>query len=503
MIKELGELQPIEFNRFGFGSQEEWMVARNLPVNSNLQMKINRTQEGTYLLVISPPKGNNIVIESEDLQQLSSTMETIQLNMEKDKIIENYGIESTSTERVKISEDKNKGDPKIMEQMQGLCNDILRLYGITELEETFDGYDDFIEYLYDLAYEQGIKLNLSNNPEIKSKLDMLKELDQISNTYILTSLDDIRIGGEQLTDSRETANFLIENAKSNEFKGAVDLSEYPDEIQNYLLKFFYNQDIELTDEQLKALNEYKGADFTLVNEVLRGNFENIIKAENPNDTIERICRIIMGISSTMKSMPERKYDLVIGRKGTGAGKKFEVGEENEYDSFVSFGTNDGTSIGNGQSIYTYKRILGKDTKAIPMELVCTPEILSQVRDENEMLVNPFTFEVSKMQRADNGNTLIMMANEHEISVEEILIRRLRKLAVQSPNLEVTIQKEIQKIEDIKLQEQVESEQSPEQILSETVDYYGQRNGLKQMKHLVAKVREQIQYIKNNFKGNER
>lgn len=204
MIKRLENLKPIWFNCIGFGIQEEWMVARNMPINSNLQMEINKTPSGTYLLVIRPPKGNNIVIESENLEQLSTAMEVIQLNIEKDKITGNHGIESISTERIRIGEDNGNRNKKVIEEMQSICRDILASYGITDLDEkTFEDFDDFMNYIRDLFHQHGLPLlGLTFNPKFK-------ELEQIKDTYILTSLDDIRIGGKRLTESREAAKFLI------------------------------------------------------------------------------------------------------------------------------------------------------------------------------------------------------------------------------------------------------------------------------------------------------
>ena len=244
MVRELGEMQSIIFNAIGYGTEEEWMVARNLPTSSELQMEINKTQEGTYLLVIRPPKGNNIIIENADLEQLSMTMKIIQLNVEKDRITGNNGLESVSNDRVKINGNGNCRDKKVIEQIQSLCKDILTLSGITELDiELFESYDDFMDYVEDLYYEEGIKLDINSNPVIKLKLDLLKELDEIVDTYIFSSLEDVRIGGEKLESSKEVGDFLIKNARSEEFNGAVDLSSYPDEIQNYLLNFFYNKNI--------------------------------------------------------------------------------------------------------------------------------------------------------------------------------------------------------------------------------------------------------------------
>ena len=191
-------------------------------------------------------------------------------------------------------------------------------------------------------------------------------------------------------------------------------------------KYLYTKEITLTDKQKEALTYYKGAGFMKTNAFTRGNFDELEKKYNPPKTVENMVEKLLIIEEIAKGLPKRKYDIVLSRKGKGVGKSTEIGSENEYDSIVSFGTNEGTDMGN-KSNTIYKRVLNKEEPCIPADLLL-PEAVFIDRTECEIITLPFSYKVADYKKEENSRyQYITMGDIKEISLVDLIENRLKEL----------------------------------------------------------------------------
>lgn len=206
-----------------------------------------------------------------------------------------------------------------------------------------------------------------------------------------------------------------------------------------LMRRMFEDEIVLTDEQKEGVTSYKGAGFMLMNKLLRGGEENFRKLMEDifdskyNILLDKITKYILDIEDVAKALPQRAYDIVLHRKGSGVGKDVQVGSKNEYDSLVSFATDEGMRTGESPEKYVeYQCVLDKDIFAIPIEVLCPKALLSH-HPECEIFTLPFVYEVEKYdeqyRNMYNGvyESLVTMGNVKNIPVAEILKERLQEL----------------------------------------------------------------------------
>lgn len=258
----------------------------------------------------------------------------------------------------------------------------------------------------------------------------------------ITDESQITLDGNALETTREAAKMLLDHASVGENgENVLDFQNagYSDATHVCLMKRLYENEICLTDEQKKGIVYYKGEGFVPINALLRGGQENfkkvldIILKSKYSVSIDDITKNILGINDIARALPPRAYDIVLHRKGSGVGKDMQVGSENQYDSFVSFGTNSGMRTGaNPQKHVEYQYRLTKDDYAIPVEVLC-PGALRAYYPECEIFTLPFSYEVEKcdekFRKISNVDyeSLVVMGNSKNIPISKILEMRLQDL----------------------------------------------------------------------------
>jgi len=246
--------------------------------------------------------------------------------------------------------------------------------------ETSD--DVLIEYKDKEEYvREKLLLNsyLSKNDDKRAEVTGSGEkvlLNLEENRCILLGIDDIKINGNDIIPIREAAKKLIEKETVKDKKGkkVVDFKNIGEKtvLQNHLLEYLYGKRINLSPDAMQEIKYYKNEkgeiDYRDINGFLRGEFsENHFNVEY----VKNVVKSIIYLSKIAESMPVRKYDIMIGRKGNGKGgarNANNIGDKNNYDSFVSFGTNTGIAL-SCFSCMSYNRVLKSNDAAIPIGML--------------------------------------------------------------------------------------------------------------------------------------
>ena len=187
---------------------------------------------------------------------------------------------------------------------------------------------------------------------------------QVAATLVKDELQ-ILLDGKTLETTRKAGDILLEYANVGENVLDFQRAGYMDSTQVCLSKRLYDERFFLTREQKKGISCYKNKDFSLINSLLRGGEKNCSKVIDEcfilNRPLTDVVNYILDIEDIAKSLPQRKYDIILNRKGSGVGKSVEEGSQNRYDSFVSFATNEGMrTFGNsGEKDISYKCVLKK------------------------------------------------------------------------------------------------------------------------------------------------
>ena len=145
------------------------------------------------------------------------------------------------------------------------------------------------------------------------------------------------------------------------------------------------------------------------------------------ELLRNIIDRIIELNEACLSMPDRKFELVIRRIGLGVNKGITRGTQNMYDSFVSFGSNQGTVIGDvsGKTLMHYKRVLKIDDKALPVD-VLLPSQLKSTQSECELLLPPFRYTVENDVEVNplRNDIYIDMGDIEPIDTIELLKQRI-------------------------------------------------------------------------------
>lgn len=265
----------------------------------------------------------------------------------------------------------------------------------------------------------------------------------------VTDETQIMIDGKPLETTRDAGEILLEHANIGQNgEKVIDFqnADYSDATHVCLMRRLYENEICLTDEQKKGIVYYKAEGFMQINSLLRGgqkNFKRILDMiSNPiyQTPIDVITNNILEIDNIARALPQRAYDIVLHRKGSGVGKDMQVGSKNQYNSFVSFGTNEGMRTGKSPENYVeYQYSLKKDDLAIPVEVLC-PDALQVYLPECEIFTLPFSYEVEnydeKFREVFYGKyeSLVVIGNSKNIPVSKILGIRLQELRTYLQNL---------------------------------------------------------------------
>ncbi len=300
-----------------------------------------------------------------------------------------------------------------------------------------------------------IRLNLA----VIEKENSLESSDDHTITISTTSKDEVSVkgkNGENKTLTISTVEQLLINdssLKSSEdiIKRLYELSvrndreepyldfyeaKYDAGIQNYLIMNLYQENIDLNDRLVNALVFYKMKEpkiFNLVKALLRGEFDemyNYHKEINGYIDIPSVAKIAQNIIQAQEELPNRSHDIMIYRVEFRKKHNRDIGDQNTYETVISFGTSGGTlseQPPEGVKPVVYKRILKKDEKAIPVDII---ENLGLIyldgTQENEFLLPPFKFQITGMEKEDQFDVYDIEETE-KIDARELLNRRLDEL----------------------------------------------------------------------------
>ena len=285
------------------------------------------------------------------------------------------------------------------------------------------------DYLSEYKYSPQITINNQN-----------KNLSSEEDIIILSSLDELLIDNKPLRKKEDVISELIRNAVQKENgESYLDFYKagYDSGIQNYLSMSLYDNDISLNDKLINALVFFKNKEpkiYHLVNSFMRGNFDEMFRYMGEIEkklSLETIIKISQNIIQAQEQLPNRKYDLVLYRVGLGVNKDISIGADNTYESFVSFGTSGGTYTENenmkDKSLILYRRILRKDDKAIPVDLLENLGIIYlDGTQENEFLLPPFAFRIKDI-KTENNLDVFDIEETNKINPRKLLDRRVNEL----------------------------------------------------------------------------
>lgn len=259
------------------------------------------------------------------------------------------------------------------------------------------------------------------------------------NALTISTIEQLLINNNSLKEKEDIIKMLFDLSLQNDKQESyLDFHKagYDEGIQNYLIMHLYKDDISLNDRLVNAIAFYKAKEpkiYHLVNSLLRGNFDKMFNylssLEHPMP-ITSIAKICQNIIQAQEELPDRSYDLMIYRAGLGVNKNKTIGAQNTYESFVSFGTSGGTlgdpTLSDSTPI-VYKRILKKNEKAIPVDLIENLGIIYlDGTQENEFLLPPFNFEITDISQEAPFDVYSIEETE-KINPRELLDKRLDEL----------------------------------------------------------------------------
>lgn len=538
-------------------STEERIASRPILSDSKGTIKLIKADNGKYMILIHPIKGNNIIVPCENLEEVANSIEKIMLNLEKARF-DDKSISAPTGQRVKVQDPKSswqQEDKGIMAEKTALYEKLYELYGREfdewDMYESSDGLES--DDITKTRIFNAIKSRVASN-QFVGLLDEKKELPEEETAkaeelisqivdiimeedcnYIFADLDQIEIDGEPLEKTRSIAQDLIDRAKVNDSgETAIDFNAlgYNNAVQDYLLKALYSQKINLSDEQKEGIAEYKQSGFRVMNALMRGrgSFENLEKEYTVKKSIESIVGQLLKMEAIAKALPKREYDIILSRQGRGVGKSVEVGAENEYTSYVSFGTNHGTHIGDQQNTILYQRVLKADEPAIPIDVACE-EALVGYSTECEVLTLPMQYEVTDSIIDSKGVQNVTMGNIENISVVAVLETRLTELreyleekrenSPETQKIDKMLEETISAIELVQqaksnpIVENVETEplryfddekeknlDTQDEILEQTVQASKKRTGLNKINQIINAIRSKVMQRRNVQQKNE-
>lgn len=255
-----------------------------------------------------------------------------------------------------------------------------------------------------------LRLNLALAEKEKNKDSSEYEFPQISTSAanqtlgneqdvtILSSIDELLIDSKPLRKKEDVVSGLISNAMQKENgESYLDFYKagYDRGIQNYLSMSLYMGEIK----------------------------EKI--------SIGTIIKLSQNIIQAQEELPKRKHDLVLYRVGLGVNKDKNIGADNIYESFVSFGTSGGTFTDKDtvtdKKPVVYRKILRKDDRAVPVDLLENLGIIYlDGTQENEYLLPPFTFKITNIEQVDDFD-VFDIEETGKINPRQLLDKRVDEL----------------------------------------------------------------------------
>lgn len=318
-----------------------------------------------------------------------------------------------------------------------------QLYALVFMKRDYKGINEALATLR-LNFALVEKEKNDDSSEYEYAQISTSNVNQASNNErdvtILSSLDELLIDNKPLRKKEDVISELISRAMKNENgQSYLDFYEagYDRGIQNYLSMSLYDEDISVNDKLLNALCFFKNKEpriYHLVNSLMRGNFDEMFRYMGEikeKISIGTIIKLSQNIIQAQEELPKRKHDLVVYRVGLGVNKDKNIGAENRYESFVSFGTSGGTFTDKetvkDKKPVVYRRILRKDDKAVPVDLLENLGIIYlDETQENEFLLSPFTFRITDIEQGEDFD-ILDIEETGKINPRQLLNKRVDEL----------------------------------------------------------------------------
>ena len=475
-----------------------------------------KTTDEKILLRIKNDDGSITLINLNENTMIND-VEKIILNLQLAREHGNVNFTSENNEPVEYKDEFDgiqEGDQylrRIENITQEMCNQI-GIYDEEIIEFTYDYLVDYLETVDDI--ETAFKLAIKNaflNTEVKYDIDSekaknlapyfqkLKDITELNGKCTISDVDQLLINGLPLDNIERIREELISKAIID--NRLVDLRQYPDSIQVSLMHTLFDiETLQLDEADTEALKSYKLEHFKDINNFMRGNFSELEQDDSSDFSIIDYVDTILRINNIAQKMPKRDYDIVLGRFGQGNHS------EQEYESFVSFGTNGGTIMGGDMPRVRYIMELKKDDPAIPLELFCENLILTHL-PECEVTTLPFRYDTKEPENENESNLqTIEMENIELISVEEILIKRLQQLKDErgeSSEIDEALQLVYSNIESEKSEDMAKPDS--EDLISQVVENpnNNRQPTFSSIKRVANQVHESFKRFWQKENGNER
>ena len=139
-------------------SSEEKITGR--PILSDLKrtIKLIKTDEDKYMILINPIKGNNIIVPCESLEEVADFIEKIMLNLEKARLDDQF-ISAPTGQRIKVESSKfaeKQEDKGMLTQKIELYEELYAIYG-----NEFDEWDMYSKPEGVLEFDEATKERIS------------------------------------------------------------------------------------------------------------------------------------------------------------------------------------------------------------------------------------------------------------------------------------------------------------------------------------------------------
>lgn len=318
-----------------------------------------------------------------------------------------------------------------------------RLYALVFMKRDYKGINDALATLrLNLALVE--KEKNDDSSEYQYAQISISAVNQASknkqDVNILSSLDELLIDNKPLREKEDAISKLLNYAMQKEsgepyldfYKAGYDRG-----IQNYLSLSLYDENISINDKLLNALVFFKNKEprvYHLVNSFMRGDFDEMFRYKEEIEgkfSIGTIIKFSQNIIQAQEELPKRKHNLLLYRVGLGVNKDKNIGAENRYESFVSFGTSGGTftdkeTAGDKKPV-VYRRILRREDKAVPVDLLENLGIIYlDGTQENEFLLQPFTFKITGIEQKKDVDIFDIEEIER-INPRQLLTKRIDEL----------------------------------------------------------------------------
>ena len=403
---------------------------------------VGKDNDNKYYILISAKDGSNIIVPCATSRQAIVFLRRFQLNYLQaiisgaERTLTTSSVEKVTTNIKSSSYFEIKPDTTLPEKGKKVLDGIRERLSLPPMEEKeymqyytdsdaekcildfsigsiFSHVDSGYEKSLDSIKFDELKKNRKfkkftdaydslSSTDIKEICDMFEQVAEFKRQekeggkeFYLSRMAQLRCGNKLLSNALISIRYILEKVniahQGDMPRYDFESREIPNTIQDYLLEYLF-RGIEFTPEQIQAIKDFKTGEFYNVNYLLRGSLRRNDRFDS--ELLRNIIDRIIALDEAFKNVPNRNFELVIRRIGLGINKGITKGTENMYDSFVSFGSNQGTVLGDvsGKTEMHYKRVLKADDKVLPIDALL-PTQLKSTQSECELLLPPFNYTV--------------------------------------------------------------------------------------------------------------